>query len=544
MNDKPFSMRAIVLALMLSIGLVPAGCVIGATAGKSGKKSLQLSSMFSNNMVLQRSMRDMIWGWANAGDTITVKFSGQKAVTHAAINGRWAVRIGPLAASSVPRTLFITDGAQHKTFRNVLVGEVWVCSGQSNMQYPMAGWFHRTNLSEALDQANHPGIRLYHVPMIDSMFAGRPHRLAPAHWRICTPHSAAGFSAVGYFFGNALRQHLRVPIGLIESDWGGTSIEAWTPAVGFFKYSHLKPEQRWLRHAMAREQLLHGRPAPLHRDGLVNAPNSYHYDFQSTWRPDPHQNPTTLFNGMIAPLIPYGIRGVIWYQGENNVLSHDTHYYQQLKALILGWRYLWHEGNFPFYIVQIAPFNYGQKWCGPDDNDAPFEPLIWQAEEKAARDLPDTGIVGTMDIGPGKAILDSNVNNIHPRDKEDVGMRLAWLALAKTYKLKHVAYSGPMFQSAQFSGSHVIIYFRHASGGLICRNGKSPDWFTIAGSNGKFFPAKAQIAGRTVVVSAKQILHPDAVRFAWSCIAQPNLANQAGLPAMPFQVARDRVAGH
>jgi len=502
---------------------------------------LVLSSMFTNHMVLQRGMRDPVWGWAAPGVQITIRFAGQSITTRVRSNGRWETHLAPLPPSALPQNMDVSDGKHTIILHDILVGDVWLCSGQSNMQYPMAGWFHRTNLVKALAAANHQTLRLYHVPMIASMFAGRPHRTAPAKWQTCTPKTAAGFSAVGYFFGNALRKRLRVPIGLIESDWGGTSIEAWTPAVGFFKYSHLKQEQHWLKLAMAREAALHGSAAPANLAHLVNAPGGYPYDFQSTWRPDPHQNPTTLFNGMINPLIPFAIRGAIWYQGENNVLSHDTHYYAQLKALILGWRHLWHQGDFPFCIVQIAPFNYGQKWCGPNGNDAPFEPLIWQAEEKAAADLKNTGIVGTMDIGPGpRQILGSNVNNIHPADKHAVGHRLALLALSKTYGLKKLPYAGPTFHSATFHKNRVVIHFTQVDGGLISRNGRTLNWFEIAGADGKFRPAEARIVGHTVVVFAKTIKHPTAVRFGWSCVAVPNLANKAELPAMPFEVRRPR----
>jgi sialate O-acetylesterase len=500
-----------------------------------------VSTMFTNNMVLQRNGHDPIWGWAQPGDMITVHFAGHTVVTRTGPSGRWQIDLSPLAASSAPRTMTISDGKQAIALHDVVVGEVWLCSGQSNMQYPMAGWFHRTNLARALAAAHHPTIRLYHVPMIESMFAGRPHLTAPAKWQRCTPGTAAGFSAVAYFFGNALRKRLHVPIGLIESDWGGTSIEAWTPAVGFFKYSHLTKTQRWLKTAMAREADLAGAPAGVHRRGLINSPHGYPYDFQSTWLPDPHQNPTTLFNGMISPLIPFAIRGVIWYQGENNVLSHDTHYYSQLKALILGWRHVWNQGPFPFYIVQIAPFNYGQNWCGPHGTDAPYEPLIWQAEEKAATHVAHVGIVGTMDIGPGaKQIFDHHVNNIHPANKQAVGYRLARLALVKTYGFEGMPCEGPTFQSASLQNHRIVIHFAHSDGGLISRNGKPLSWFQIAGSNGRFLPANARIVGRSVVVVTNAIQHPKAVRFAFNCVAVPNLANRAGLPAMPFEVQLKR----
>lgn len=534
---------------LVMFGVIFAAATIAMSAGNSYSKSrsspgvtdgpLVLSSMFTNHMVLQRGMSDPVWGWAAPGDQITIRFAHHIATTRVRRNGQWETRLTPLSASALPHSMSISDGTRTIILHDILVGDVWLCSGQSNMQYPMAGWFHRTNLKAALAAADHQTIRLYHVPMVESMFAGRPHLTAPAKWQSCTPKTAAGFSAVAYFFGNALRKRLHVPIGLIEADWGGTSIEAWTAPVGFFKYSHLTREQDWLKRAMAYEAALHGSAAPVDRARLINAPGGYAYDFQSTWRPDPHQNPTTLFNGMIYPLIPYALRGVIWYQGENNVLSHDTHYYAQLKALIMGWRHLWHQGDFPFYMVQIAPFNYGQKWCGPNGDDAPFEPLIWQAEEKAAANLKNTGIVGTMDIGPGaKQILDSNVNNIHPANKHAVGHRLALLALSKTYGWKKLTYAGPTFHSATFHKSRVVIHFSHVDGGLVLRYGDALNWFQLAGDNDRFASAKARIVGDTVVVSATDVRHPRFVRFGWSCVAVPNLANKAGLPAMPFEAQK------
>ena len=543
-KTRMLSAHGSLMVLTMLVAVITATTIrtSGVTANKRSAESVarfSVSSMFTSHLVLQRNRRDAIWGWAKPGDQITIHFDGQTIVGHARASGKWKMYLGPLVGSSLPRTMTLSDENNSIALHDVLIGEVWLCSGQSNMQYPLGGWFHRTNLATALAAADHPTIRFYRVPRVESMFAGRPHLTTPARWQRCTPKTAAGFSAVAYFFGNALRKRLHVPIGLIEADWGGTSIEAWTPAVGFFKYSRLKREQIWLRHAMAAEAALQRAGTPVNRTELVNAPNAYHYDFQSTWRPDPHQNPTTLFNGMINPLIPFSIRGVIWYQGENNVLSHDTHYYAQLKALILGWRYVWHQGDFPFYIVQIAPFNYGQKWCGPNGTDARCEPLIWRAEEKAAAKLRQVGMIGTMDIGPGpRQIYDSNVNNIHPANKHAVGHRLAILALNHTYGLRNLPFSGPTFEAATFYRNRVIIHFLHVDGGLLSRNGKALDWFEAAGADGKFRPAKASIAGHSVVVFPNVTGDPTGVRFGWSCVAIPNLANKAGLPAMPFEVLR------
>ena len=517
------------MAMVFSIGIC--GPIMAAPK-QPPTPSLKLSTMFSNNMVLQRGMRDPVWGWAKPGEHVEVRFGGQRRSTAAGASGRWQVRLAPMPADSKPHTLRISAGGTHIQLTNVVVGEVWLVSGQSNMQYPMAGWFHRTNLAGELAAANHPGIRFYHVPMVPSMFAGRPHLTAPAAWQVCTPKTAAGSSAVGYLFCNALHKRLGVPIGMIEADWGGTSIEAWIPAQGYLSADHLPREKRWLQKSLAAEALLHGRPAQGKTAGLINSPHGYRYHFRSAWKPDARQNPTTLFNGMISPLIPYAIRGAVWYQGENNVLAFDRHYYPKLKALITSWRSMWKEGSFPFFIVQIAPFNYGVSWCGPHKSDAPYEPLVWQAEEKAAADLPDCGIIGTMDIG--------DLHNIHPADKHDVGKRLALSAMAQVYGKRIPAYASPMFQSAKFHGRSVLIRFSHCPSGLTTGNGAPPTWFFLADAKGPYKPAQARLHGQTVVLTAAGILHPARVRFAWSCVAQPNLENLKKLPALPFRFNRNR----
>lgn len=510
--------------------------------------TFSLSSFFTNNMVLQRNMHDPVWGWAKPGQKITVRFANHDVTTSTNARGEWMVKLPPLHASAVNRSLTISSGSQKMVLHDVLVGEVWLCSGQSNMQYPMVGLFHRTNLAAALAKGNRPDIRLCYVPWLESDFAGTPRKQVPAVWLPCTVKNLGGFSAVGYFFGLKLQKKLKVPIGLIEEDWGGTNIQAWTPAQGFFAIPQLKADQTWLRAMAARQARINrmyqkacaawrrarrqaiaaGNAVPLHPtkpSSAVRAPHAFHYPFSTATFPDPHQNPTTLFNGMVHPLIPYAIRGVIWYQGENNVLTGDHRYYYHLKALIDSWRKLWHEGNFPFYIVQIAPFNY-DLW-GPN---GALEPLIWQAQERAARRLPNCAIAGTMDIG--------NINNIHPADKLDVGDRLALIALAKTYGFKKMVYSGPQFASADFRGKKVIIHFRYVDGGLVSRNGKPLNWFRVINADGRSIPARATIVGRTVVVEAPTVSAPMAVQFAFSDIAVPNLMNKAGLPALPFVVRR------
>ncbi|MGC8624639.1 MAG: sialate O-acetylesterase [Phycisphaerae bacterium] len=531
-------------------GIISWLVVLGLVGQSTASGAVTLSSFFTNNMVLQRDMRDPVWGWAKPGQKVTVRFAGHAVTTTTDAQGEWMVRLPTLQASAVNRSLAISSGSQKIVLHDVLVGEVWLCSGQSNMQYPMVGLFHRTNLAAALAHGNRPDIRLCYVPWIESDFAGTPRKQVLAVWLPCTVKNLGGFSAVGYFFGLKLQKKLKVPIGLIEEDWGGTNIQAWTPAQGFFAIPQLKADQTWLRAMAARQARINsmyqktcaawrkaakqavatGKVVPVHPAkpiSAIGAPHAFHYPFSNATFPDPHQNPTTLFNGMVHPLIPYAMRGVIWYQGENNVLTGDHRYYYHLKALIDSWRKLWHEGNFPFYIVQIAPFNY-DLW-GPN---GALEPLVWQAQERAVRRLPNCAIAGTMDIG--------NINNIHPADKLDVGDRLALIALAKTYGFKNIVYSGPQFASADFIGKKVIIHFRHVDGGLASRNGKPLNWFRVINAAGKSVHARATIVGRTVVVQAPTVATPTAVQFAFSDMAVPNLMNKAGLPALPFVVHRQK----
>ena len=524
--------------------LISLAVILGYWPAVHASTPFTVSNLFTNHLVLQRGMKDPVWGWAKRGQKITVTFAGHTVTATADAHGNWMAKLPPMHHSTTARDLTITSGAQTMVVHDVLVGDVWLCSGQSNMQYPMGGWFGRTNLAAALAKGTHQNIRLYHVPMIESNFSGTPKRQAAAAWHRCTPKNLAGFTAVGYFFGLTLHRALHVPIGLLEADWGGTNIEPWIPKQGFFAVPQLKAGQAWLRSMAKRQKKLNsryltaisawlrearqaqasGKPLPkLPRapKNAIRSPHAYNYQIpHNDWQPDAHQNPTTLFNGMIHPLIPYAIRGAIWYQGENNVSSHDHLYYYHLKALIGSWRKLWKQGNFPFYIVQIAPFNYG--------ND-PMEPLIWQAEEKAAWRIPNCGIASTIDIG--------NIKNIHPANKRAVGVRLAGIALAKIFH-SGKTFSGPVFKSAEFNGNQVVIHFTDVGGGLLSRNGKPLNWFQLAGADGTFVNAQAQIVGKTVVVQSPEISNPTAVRFAFSDIAVPNLMNKASLPALPFQASK------
>lgn len=523
--------------VMMAAGIALAGISPAAAA------TLQVSTLFTSGFVLQQNRADPIWGWGKPGQKVTIRFTGKTLTATCNSLGRWMAELPAQNADMQPQSLTISSHGRKIVIRNILIGEVWICSGQSNMQYPMSGWFGRKNLAPLLARAAHSHIRLFHVPMLESNFSGYPLANADARWQVCSPKTAAGFSAVGYLFGRRLEKKLHVPIGLIESDWGGTNIEAWIPPVGYEMTPQLNTDNRWLKKMLP--QVIAGRkrylaaltgwnrmaarclmkqvplpPMPTLNSDPIRRLHAFHYDIRPVgWQPDGHQNPTTLFNGMIAPLIPYGIRGVIWYQGENNVLSHDRHYGYHLKALIDGWRKLWHAGDFPFYIMQIAPCKY---WQG-----AAYEPLVWKGEEWAAEHIKNTGLVPTMDIG--------EIKNIHPRNKPAAARRMADLALARTYHLHGYTWSGAMFQSAVLHGGRITVRFTHTFGGLKVHGGGEPDYFQLAGKSGKFLPAKAKIAGRNVMVWSPEVPAPTQVRFAWKDTAVPNLFNDRHWPALPFE---------
>ena len=507
-------------------------------AGGTLSATVSMPNIFSNNMVLQRTMSDPVWGTATPGEEISVDFAGQHVTVTAGTAGRWMARLAPMPASAKPRTLVVRGNKSRITFHNVLVGEVWLCSGQSNMEYPLHGWFRGGHGKEAVAKANYPLIRIINLP---SIAASHPRDNFPVEnpilgqWNVCTPKAAQSFSAVGYFFGRDLQRKIHVPIGLIQSAWGGTRIEPWLPAVAYKDTPALKAQWLWLKKAEAQyPKYQQALPAYRHRVMAWLKLSAAQRRAGKRISPPPappvdpiagnKQNPTAIFNGRISPLIPYAVRGVLWYQGENNVGNGSTYYYNHLSALISSWRHLWHEGTMPFLLVQIAPFDYAQY-----SGNHFLEPKIWQAQQWVAQRLPNCAIISTQDA--------NSPNQGHPVNKRPEGYRLSQLALAKVYGFKNIYPYSPMFKSLRIDGNKAIIHFSHIDGGLASRNGKPLNWFEIAGANHKFFPAVAHILGDTVVVDSTQVSDPAAVRFGWYDTAMPNLINKAGLPAMPFEAA-------
>lgn len=489
---------------------------------------VKLPAVFADYMVLQRDQPIPVWGWAEPAEKITVSLSttpaAVTAVTTADQNGSWLVKLPPQPAGG-PFTLAIA-GSNRIECKDVLIGEVWLCSGQSNM-----AWVVKNSLNPEEEKklaAANSHIRQFKVKNVTS---GYPEKDLPGDWAVCTSDTVEWFTATGYFFARELSRHLPgVPIGLLNSSWGGTRIEPWTPPEGFATVPSLKnihdtllradPRQdeykanltkylgeldQWrvqAGSALAAEAPL--APAPAYPPSLIPLSE--------------RQSPAALYNAMIHPLIPYTIRGALWYQGEAN-LREGMLYADKKLALVNGWRQLWQQ-DFPFYFVQLAPYRYGD---GKQDSTVMGD--FWEAQS-ACEKIPGVYMAVINDIG--------DVNDIHPKNKQEVGRRLCLLALAHTYGKTGIEFSGPKFKAMTIDGNTLRITFDHARG-LTTRDGKAPDNFEIIGEGTDFLPAVASIDGETIVLSHPDIGKPAAMRFAWHKLSEPNLTNAAGLPAAAFR---------
>ena len=449
----------------------------GAMAARLGAANvtLKLPNVIGDNMVLQRDVPLPIWGWAAPGQKVSVVLAGANAEAIADDQGEWMVTLSPLKAGGPHEMTVSSPRSPTLTVKNILVGEVWLSSGQSNMDVPVVA---AQGGVEEVAAADWPEIRLFQPP---HAARGTPAVEVSAEWRPCTPTSVPNFSAVAYYFGRQIHKELKVPVGLINASWGSTTVQQWTPPEGYrlvegFASGKLKRET-----------------CPIGKGGCGG-----------------------MYNGMIAPVIPFAIRGGLWYQGEDNVHREAGVYDKLLEALILGWRDVWGQGAFPVYFVQLAPFS-GTRGALP---------AFWEAQTRALR-IPNTGMVVVSD-------LVTNLGDIHPANKADVGKRLAGWALAKDYGRKDVAYCGPIFKSISIEGNEAMVSFDHAGGGLASRDGKDLTEFQVAGEDKKFAPATAKIVGEKVVVSAEGV-KPVAVRFAYDGTARGNLMNKEGLPANSFR---------
>ena len=450
---------------------------------------VKLPKVIASHMVLQQKLPLPIWGTADAGEEVTVSLGDNKASTKAGADGKWSVKLKEMTAGGGPLEL-VVKGKNEIKLTDILIGEVWVASGQSNMEWSVGA---SANPQEEIAAAKYPNIRLFHVRKTAAV-TPQDELILDREWSECSPATIGNFSAVAYFFGRHIHKELNVPVGLINTSWGGTAIEPWTPIVGFESVESLKGIAEQVKAQQAKpEGVKAGSGGPMH-----------------------------LYNGMVHGIVPFGIRGALWYQGESN-RGEGVAYEQKMHALINGWRKVWAQGDFPFLYVQLAPYKYG-----PTDPQF-LLPQIWEAQTKTLA-LKNTGMAVTTDI--------AHLTDIHPKNKQDVGKRLALWALAKTYGKKGLVYSGPLYKSMKVEGNQIRIAFDHVGGGLKSRDGKPLSWFTIAGKEGEFVEASAVVDGSSVVVSSDKIAEPAAVRFGWDQLADPNLMNAESLPASPFRTSR------
>jgi sialate O-acetylesterase len=474
------------------------------------------AALFSDHMVLQRGMETPIWGTAAPGEAVKVTLNGQSRSTKAGADGKWMLRLRKLKGGG-PYEMQI-QGANSLTIHDVLVGEVWLGSGQSNMAFTVskkiASYAGMLDEEKEIAAANYPTIRMFTVKEKKSYALKED---VTGEWKICSPETVPGFSAVGYLFARDLQQRLRVPVGILTVAYGASTAEAWIPREAVAADPQMKPmldrfdvlEDFYKTHpgvkaadAPTGPQTINGRSAV--RPGPMRDPAE-----------DQHE-PTVLFNGMLHPVIPYGLRGAIWYQGESIVGGKEglALYPRVMETMVTEWRKLWGEGDFPFYAVQL-----------PALKNVSNNPLVREGQAQILS-LPNSGLAVTIDVG--------DPDNVHPKDKAPVGERLALIALANVYGRK-LEFAGPRYNSMKVEGQAIRIRFTHAGGGLVAKDGPLK-WFQIAGEDQHFIDADATIDGDSVIVKSGKVSAPVAVRYAWAnypigC----NLFNAAGLPAAPFR---------
>ncbi|MDO5979589.1 sialate O-acetylesterase [Flavivirga spongiicola] len=464
-NSTTKPLRKIVLAYVFFL------CCLNAQA------KIWLPSVLSDNMVLQQNSEATIWGWttrANEKISVTGSWDNIK-ITVEAYQGTWSLKL-PTPKAGGPFTVTI-EGHEKIILTNVLIGEVWICSGQSNMEWtPLHGL---DNAEKEIANATYSNIRFFSVPKHISKY---PQDDSFGEWVESAPETMKNFSSVGYFFGRRLHKDLNVPVGLINSSWGGTNVEVWIP-----------------------EEVIQQKKE------LVKSIDRIP---ENVWRP---RNEALAYNAMIHPLINFDVAGAIWYQGESNRVNAE-YYHQAFSMMINSWRKDWKK-EFPFYFVEIAPYNYNSE----TNLEAAY---VREAQLKTMQTVENTGMAVTNDIG--------NLKDIHPTNKQEVGRRLALWALAKTYGVKDIAYSGPIYKSLKIEKSKAIVTFDFTGKGLEVK-GKEVKEFFIAGADKKFYPAKVKVYGNRVELKSKKVKKPVAVRFAFTETALPNLYNSHGLPAAAFR---------
>lgn len=462
-----------------------------ALFSQNARADIILPDIFSDHMVLQQKAKIELWGWASPAEpvSITSSFSNRKIEVVADSSGQWKVEIRTPAAGG-PYELIIT-GYSRKVLQDVWLGEVWLASGQSNMEMPIdsiaAHYSGVLDYKQEIEQADYPMIRQFDV---QNHYAYDPEFNAIGQWEIIKPQNAGNFSATAYFFARELRQKLDVPVGIINATWGGTPAQAW------IKGEALNPFQPYFSQV---EALIQDNEAPIDKN-----------------------YPSVLYNGMISPVIPYSIQGVIWYQGESNI-GKPEEYEDLMKVLINNWRNQWDARKLPFLMVQIAPYDYASRnWF---KGDAYSLGRLIEAQQSVL-DMRNVYLAPTSDIG--------NLKDIHPKNKQEVGKRLANIALDEVYKQKVDVISGPVFHKMKIKEGKVILSFKETGSGIMF-SGDKLEGFEIAGPDQKFYPAQASLDKKNVVLSSEMVEQPVAVRYAFKNTSQVNFFNQEGWPARPFR---------
>ncbi len=482
MNRRPF-------ATLIFLSLVPVLAFPGAAA-------VRLPALLSDHMVLQRDGPVRIWGWADPGEVVHVSFQEQHPAATADSAGRWEVFLKPLRSGASSE--MIVSASNRIVIHDVLVGEVWVASGQSNMEMQLR---LAQDGEREIARSNYPGIRLFEV---ERRVADAPSANAGGSWRLCSPESARVTSAVGFFFARDLHRAIRVPVGLIHASWRGSAAQPWISRSALKSEPKLRPYlDDWVESLARYPQAI---------EEWKNAPSR---SPRKAAGPGDAPSPSGLYNAMVAPLTPYRIRGVIWYQGESNAENEaDAYLYRSVfPVLIEDWRSAWRQGDFPFLFVQLANMT-----------DRPWWPLLRESQSKALK-LRNTAVAFTIDVG--------DPQDGHPKNKQPVGARLALAARAVAYG-ERIEYSGPAFREVTREGDALRVWFDHIGSGLMVK-GPKLSGFLVAGTDGRFVAAEATIEGSSVVVRSAGTPVPTAVRYAWADNPGANLYNREGLPAGPFR---------
>ncbi len=465
----------------LSLVLLLALLTLGAQA------EIKLSALFSDNMVLQQQSEVAIWGWSDAKTSISVQTSwnNQNYTTKSDKTGKWKVMVKTPEAGG-PYEVTISDG-KTITLKNVMIGEVWLCTGQSNMEMPMKGFMGQPVEGSNMDilKSKNENIRMISIPRSSKT---EPQDNFEGHWKEAYPATVSNFSATGYYFGRLLQEMIDVPVGLINVSFGGSCIQAWMSKETSVEFE--------------------GKKVPEKGDSI----------------PEVNRTPTVLFNGMLHPVIGYGIKGCIWYQGETNYIEPDK-YEELLPTMVNEWRTLWGQGEFPFYYAQIAPFDYSVFKPLEDQEEKYNSAYLRDAQRKAEAKIPNSGMVVLLDIG--------EETSIHPMKKQIGGERLAMYALADTYKMEGFGYKSPSFNAMSVDGSNVVVSFNHTNG--LTSYGKEIKGFEIAGEDKRFYPATVFLRSKSVVLSSPRVKKPVAVRYAFKDFVVAELFGTDGLPVSSFR---------